>query len=976
MTDETITSYQLSHYKILEKLGEGGMGVVYKAQDLRLDRVVALKFLPPHFGREEEQKKRFIQEAKAASALDHPNICTIHEIDETGEGHLFIAMAYYEGETLKNKIERGPLPVPEALDLALQVAQGLAKAHGQGLVHRDVKPANVIVTRDGVAKIVDFGLAKMADSTELTKTGTTMGTAAYMSPEQAQGEHVDSRTDVWSLGVVLYEMLTGQRPFRGDHVPSLVYAVVHEKPKPITSVRAGLPTELERVVARALEKDRGARYPSAAELAKDLADYRSSLSASQTRPIDLRLLIEQSKRPRVAVPALLILLLLAAATAWLVQRGSKARWAREQALPEIGRLVDAEKYPAAFTLARQAEKYLPAADPTLAGFWSRMSRTVAIQTTPPGADVYFREYSAADSPWEYTGRSPLERLRVPRGLLRWKVEKKGFQTVERGIGGIYADAFAPIALTLDEEASAPPGMVRVSGGNAPYALVIPGFEHIAPVPLQDYWIDKYEVTNKQFKEFVDRGCYQKQEYWKEKFVKDGRTLSWQEAIAQFRDATGRPGPTTWELGDYARGQDDYPVTGISWYEAAAYAEFAGKSLPTIFHWNKAAVTGTAWAVVPLSNFAGQGPARIGTYPGMNAFGTYDMAGNVKEWCWNGTGDGKRYILGGAWNEPVYMFTDADARSPFDRSANFGFRCVRYASSEAVAKPGTDDVLSITNRDFEKEKPVSDEVFRAYRSLYSYDKTPLNPAVESVDESDPGWKKEKVTFAAAYGNERVAAYLFLPKKSAPPYQTIVFFPGSGVISLRSSKELRRFDLLDFLLQGGRAVMFPIYKGTYERGDDLKSDVPDTTSFYRDHMIMWSKDLGRSLDYLESRPEIDRNKIGYYGFSWGSQVSPAMIVMESRIKVAVLGVGGFCFQKALPEADMINFVSRVKTPVLMLNGRYDFFFPIETSQKPLFRLLGTPKENKRHILYESGHNIPRTELIKETLDWLDRYLGPVK
>ncbi|MBI1786442.1 MAG: serine/threonine protein kinase [Acidobacteria bacterium] len=419
MTDETISIYQNPHYKILEKLGEGGMGVVYKAQDLRLDRLVALKFLPLHFGREEEQKQRFIQEAKAASALDHPNICTIHEIDETGDGHLFIAMAYYEGETLKNKIERGPLPLPEAAGLAHQIAQGLAKAHSQGLVHRDIKPANVIVTRDGVAKIVDFGLAKMTGGAQLTKPGTTMGTAAYMSPEQAQGESVDQRADVWSLGVVLYEMLSGQRPFRGDHIPSLVYAVVHEKPKPLASVRPGLPWELERMVARALEKDRAARYASAAELAQDLAGYLSSLS-TQTRSVDLKLLLQQSKRPRVFVPALLVFLALVALGARLVQRGANARWARDQALPEIGRLIEAEKYPAAFAVARQAGNYLPANDLTLAGFWLKISRTVSVQTNPAGADVYFREYSAADSPWEYAGRSPIEKLRVPRGLLRWR----------------------------------------------------------------------------------------------------------------------------------------------------------------------------------------------------------------------------------------------------------------------------------------------------------------------------------------------------------------------------------------------------------------------------------------------------------------------------------------------------------------------------------------------------------------------------
>jgi len=194
----------ISHYEILEELGHGGMGVVYKAKDTKLDRFVALKFLPPHLSQSEEEKKRFIHEAKAASALDHPNICTIYEINETEEGRMFIAMACYEGESLKDKIERGPLPIEEALDIAIQIAQGLAKAHSKKIVHRDVKPANILITEDGQVKVVDFGLAKLAGRTMLTKEGTTLGTASYMSPEQTQGASVDHRADIWALGVALY----------------------------------------------------------------------------------------------------------------------------------------------------------------------------------------------------------------------------------------------------------------------------------------------------------------------------------------------------------------------------------------------------------------------------------------------------------------------------------------------------------------------------------------------------------------------------------------------------------------------------------------------------------------------------------------------------------------------------------------------------------------------------------------------------
>ena len=260
----------VSHYKILEKLGEGGMGVVYKAQDIKLDRFVALKFLPPHLSQAEEEKKRFIHEAKAASALDHNNICTIYEIGETEDGQMFIAMACYEDESLKEKIERGPVKIEEANDTAIQIAQGLAKAHSKEIVHRDIKPANILLTEDGQVKIVDFGLAKLAGRTVLTKEGTTLGTAAYMSPEQTQGTSVDHRTDIWALGVVIYEMITGKQPFQGDYEQAVLYSILNEDPEPITGLRTGIPMELERIVNKALKKDPAERYQRLDEMLIDL----------------------------------------------------------------------------------------------------------------------------------------------------------------------------------------------------------------------------------------------------------------------------------------------------------------------------------------------------------------------------------------------------------------------------------------------------------------------------------------------------------------------------------------------------------------------------------------------------------------------------------------------------------------------------------------------------------------------------------
>jgi serine/threonine protein kinase/tetratricopeptide (TPR) repeat protein len=283
MIGKTVIGKTISHYRIRDKIGEGGMGIVYKAEDTRLKRMVALKFLPPELTRDPEAKNRFTHEAQAASSLDHPNICTIHEIDETEEGQMFIAMAFCEGETVSEKVKRGPLKLSEALSIAIQAALGLSKAHEKGIVHRDIKAANLMVAEDGVLKIVDFGLAKLRGETRITRTGTTLGTVAYMSPEQARGEIVDHRTDLWSLGVVLYEMITGRLPFAGDYEQAVIYGILNEEPEPVTGLRTGVPVELEQVVTKALAKAPEERYQHADEMLVDLRRIERSLAEAPLR---------------------------------------------------------------------------------------------------------------------------------------------------------------------------------------------------------------------------------------------------------------------------------------------------------------------------------------------------------------------------------------------------------------------------------------------------------------------------------------------------------------------------------------------------------------------------------------------------------------------------------------------------------------------------------------------------------------------
>jgi non-specific serine/threonine protein kinase len=299
----------ISHYKILEEIGRGGMGEVYLAEDTKLKRKVALKFLHPELTRDEETKKRFIHEAQIASTLEHTNICTIHEIGETkpapgepGEGQLFISMAYYKGETLKSKIEDSPFKIYDLIGIAIQITQGLARAHESNIIHRDLKPANIIITDHGEVKIVDFGLAKLAGQTKLTKEGTTLGTVAYMSPEQSRGEAVDLKTDIWSIGVMLYEMITGQLPFKGDYEQAILYSIMNDEPEPVTALRTGVPMELERIVNKCLSKNPEVRYQHADDLSADLKKLQGDLEGSKQTALPVKEIqkLPEQKLKRIA----------------------------------------------------------------------------------------------------------------------------------------------------------------------------------------------------------------------------------------------------------------------------------------------------------------------------------------------------------------------------------------------------------------------------------------------------------------------------------------------------------------------------------------------------------------------------------------------------------------------------------------------------------------------------------------------------
>jgi dienelactone hydrolase len=528
---------------------------------------------------------------------------------------------------------------------------------------------------------------------------------------------------------------------------------------------------------------------------------------------------------------------------------------------------------------------------------------------------------------------------------------------------------------LRREESLPPGMIPVheAAGSDAYGLFAPGLEQAPNLALGEFLVDRYEVTNREYARFVEEGGYADAACWKHPFVENGDTLTFEAATERFTDATGRPGPATWDAGTYPAGSEDLPVGGVSWYEAAAYACFAEKALPTVYHWYAAADPFSSHHVVPLSNY-GDGPAAVGAYQGVSGDGVYDLAGNVREWTRNASGE-SRFILGGGWADQEYSFNDAVTAPAFDRSPLNGIRLVRYTDTTNLAAASAE--LPLAFRDYRAETPVSDEVFGVFRQAYAYDDRPLDARLVSTDTTDL-WIRERIELDAGYGGERLTTFVFLPRGVESPHQTIVYFPGSGAIYRRSYDELS-IDHLEFLLRSGRAVVFPVYKGTFERGTDLTSDIQDESNRWRDHVIAWTKDFRRSIDYIETREEFDTDRLAYLGISWGGAVAPMMVALEDRIRVAVIIVGGLLMQDTQPMADPFHFLPRMTVPTVMINARWDSFYPLETSGRPFFDNLGTPEDQRKLVIIDANHGVmsyARDRVVGETLGWLDTYLGSAR
>jgi formylglycine-generating enzyme required for sulfatase activity/dienelactone hydrolase len=955
------------------------MGEVYRARDTRLDRDIAIKVLPGGVANDPRAQARFESEAKAVAALSHPNILSLFDVGESGGVH-YAVTELLDGETLRALIARGVIHFERALEIARQIAEGLAAAHEKGIVHRDLKPENVFLTRDGHAKILDFGLAcyeptlRSAQDTHsptlaaFTEAGAVVGTVAYMAPEQVRGQLVDHRADIFAFGCVLYEMLTGKRPFNGESAADLMSAILHETPEQLPAGTHPPPPALATIVSRCLEKRPQDRFDSAHEVA--LALSAAAGSGEGTGPPRTPTPLSILSRPVVLVPVGVVLILTVIFGAWLLRRRSRAAWAHNEAIPELMRLADRQDFWPAFLLARQVEAVVPD-DPLLAKLWPQFATDLTLDVKPAGARVSVRGPAGGKDEWVPVGRATGKPLRVPAGCTVLKLEHEASETQVLAMPlGSRSKYSRLIALPAREEVPARMELVDIGEREVEFSFASYAFERLKKSRVGKFLIDRYEVTNGEYKKFVDAGGYGRRELWKHEFVRNGTPIPWEEGMKLLRDGTGRPGPATWELGTFPEGKADYPVTGVSWYEAAAYAEFAGKRLPTVYHWQVASGLqrnlGDPGCLIPGSNFSGK-LAPVGSTRGAIGFwGLHDTAGNAREWCSNAAED-DRAIMGGACEDPSYL-TGLISRSPFERNPTTGFRCMRILTPGSTSEELERPLRRGPAVDWNREEPFSEAVWKTWLSFLAYEKKPLEADKDLTDESLPYWRMERVSFTTAYGDERMPAYLFVPRNASPPFQAVVFWPGSSArdfISSEAGANLTDSLVWGYLVKDGRAVIYPIVKGTYERGGG-------STSVPSDVRVMQVKDILRTIDYLETRDDIDKERIAFLGFSWGAHRGVLACAAEPRLKVGILRCGGVSYP------DVLGWARRVKIPIQMVNGRYDEVFPLEQSQLPLFRALGTPPENKSHVIVESGHALQgcEREVIKVNLEWLDRHLGPVR
>ncbi len=1034
---------QLGQYRIVELLGHGGFGYVFSAvRSKDYQQRVAIKIMRHDRQANAAIVKRFEQERQLLAKLQHENISRILDGGETEAGYPYFVMEYVNGQPITTYCNQRRLTIGERLELFRNVCDAVGHAHQLGIVHRDLKPRNILVSSTGTVKLLDFGIAKvLQNETEgestATESGVTPMTPCYASPEQLRGEACTLASDVYSLGVILYEMLTGAGPYSAQSGPLLTHRILsedavlpsrrylslsanrrhppsrtneespsldgsdssetsldpHEIARQRSSTRGSLYRalrgDLDRLVMMAIRKEPMRRYTSARDLGQDIDRYSSKLPVRACGDSLGYVVAKYCSRNRSSVVLAAVLFASLAFGLWAfdwqqsrleIERAritkdktafDRTQYVTQQLVPLAIQLRNSRKNFDAYNLVKGLTDEFPNNQP-ISELFRSVSADASIDVGLSDTEILMRPATEPNRPWQHLGVTPYVG-RIPLARLHLCFRTPGQEDVVV-LGTVEQEPEYSFTLSTDatQYRQAPEGMVWIPP-NAIADVSVDGTKYNLP---QAFYLDRCEVTNKQFQEFIQKGGYEDRSLWPQ-FEAQGVELSFEDAIDRFRHPkTGRPAPSVWPDGEMPTAEEDFPVHGISWYEAFAYAKFRGKTLPTFYHWLAASGTYNAASIVPNSNLGRSKTTAVGVSHGIGPYGTEDMAGNVAEWCLNKTPDGLHFALGGMWSDPGYMFVEPAVRSPFDRSGGAGIRCMQ-AISEIPAMFSQDRPLD--RRDFAKigtsPEYGNERIFNELlRPFYDYDRNDLEFTVEPAS-TFYGYRSIRIAFNPAYRTDDLAAvYLLLPDETqfAKPFQPIICFPGAGVLV---TDEIEGGPAC--YIDAGRAYICPVYWGTSSRkSDEYKSAQPRKEPIYDEATKRIALDLRRAIDVAEQQRDLlDMDKLAYYGYSWGAAYGPLMLAIESRIRVAILHCGGAFQTEANAISETSNYFPFVKVPTLMLNCKNDAIFPIPAQKAMYDNLRLTEPTMKRHLIYETdyGHFAPPEGVAGEGQAWLDERFG---
>jgi DNA-binding winged helix-turn-helix (wHTH) protein/formylglycine-generating enzyme required for sulfatase activity/predicted esterase len=761
---------------------------------------------------------------------------------------------------------------------------------------------------------------------------------------------------------------------------------------------------IARVGYRLTENNTGAKPATASALQGDGTPVASNAQVSLPMPAASRTRLSSSVRRVLRVGAVVALVAALALAGMQWRKASAERELHARVLSQIADLVQKDQYGRAFNLAMPLLREEPGLkdNPAFAANWRQIVLPMRPLVAEAGATVYFKPYDDAEGDWLRAGVTPLTRtVDAPRGPLQIRVTKPGFRP------GLFVVAnpgpsvenespnrtmvnrrFSPVHLPLAAEGVLPDHMVLVPRTHVP--VVLGGWtpdragSYAREVP--PFAIARHETTNAEFKQFVDAGGYDNPAYWQGlTFEEDGHRLSWPEARKRFVDTTNRPGPAGWQLSTYPSGRAEFPVGGISWYEAVAYARFRGEELPTIHHWLRAAFApydehfGVAPAVAVSSRFYADGPDSALRPIGLGAWGTWQMSGNVREWVWNFAGR-NALALGGAWSDYASENHGTYTASPMSRLPSHGVRLMRRLPGSEIPRDWLEPIHLSYARTTALREPASDEAFEIIHSQFTRTRAkPAEVTVANVQQT-PLWIAERVVLRFT-AEDSATVYIVRPKIHAGHLQPIVYAPPQNCCTIKRDNDniLEQLRVAEFVVNSGRALVLPVWSGSYERWQPEPLEPDALRDRQREYALAWNRDLGITIDYLESRADIAASRAGFLGFSNGAVYNVGMLAVEPRIKAAVLLSGGISVRadNIHPMLDLVNYGPRIKVPVLMINGRFDHILPYERSQRRLFQLLGTPAAQKSHIVYEGGHfAYPPNSVARDTSNWFDRYLGAAR